>query len=80
LAVADFLSVAGSLAKFATAMVAMAGQAPHLTAVANAQTALADARRRAEERREVAVLFATAASTTRGPQGAVTAGERHPGR
>ena len=77
---ADFLSVAGSLAKFATTMVTVAGQTPHLTAIANAQTALADARRRAEERREDAALFAAVTSAKRASQSAVTTGERHPGR
>ncbi len=60
MAVGDFLSVARSLARFAVTLAALAGQTPHLTAISNAQTALADARRRSEERREVAALFAAA--------------------
>jgi hypothetical protein len=58
--VGDFLSVASSLARFAVTLAALAGQTPHLTAISNAQTALDDARRRSQERREVAALFAAA--------------------
>jgi hypothetical protein len=61
-------------------MVAFTGSAPHLTAIANAQTALADARRRADERREVAALFAALTSTTHTPGRSVTTGDRLTGR
>jgi hypothetical protein len=77
--VGDFLTVARSLSRYAVTIAALAGQAPHLTAISNAQTALADARQRAEERREVAALFAAAAAT-RTADGPVTTGGRSSGR
>ena len=74
-AVGDFLSVANSLARFAVTLAALVGQTPHLTAISNAQTALADAQRRSQERREVAALFATAHT----PESTVAQGGRSTG-
>lgn len=61
----DIVSAARSLLRIAIAVVAIAGQAPHLTAVTNAQAALADARVRTRERREAAAAFQTMAAENR---------------
>ncbi len=63
-AVGDILSAAILVGRFA---IAMAGQGAHRTAVDNARAALAEAQRRAQERREVDAVFAAIAHASRPP-------------
>lgn len=68
IAVGDFLSATRLVVGFAAASVlAIAGQGAQRTAIDNARSALVDARRRAQERREVDAVFAAIARVSRPP-------------